>query len=108
MNYGRAIRTARAVRDMPQRELARLAELNPSYISLIESGKRTPSTKALETIGKILGFPVPLLVILASSVKEYDRLDDETRGVMGIWFMNALMGKTLWTKPSCSESPPEH
>ena len=92
MNYGRAIRTARAVRDMPQRELARLTELNPSYISLIESGKRTPSTKALGKIGKVLGFPVPLLVILASSKEEFDGLNDETRAVMGTWFMNAVWG----------------
>ena len=39
---------------LSQRGLARLAELDPSYIRLLESGDRGPSPKTLGTLAKAL------------------------------------------------------
>lgn len=47
MNYGKAIRVARAIAGMEQKQLAAKANLNPSHISLIEKGARRPSTRAI-------------------------------------------------------------
>jgi len=92
MNYARAIRIARAIRDMPQRELAKKTGYDPSYISLIETDRRTPSTTAMEKIAKATGFPMSLLVILATPKEQFDRLDEETLRIMGGWFLKVLMG----------------
>lgn len=95
MNWGRAIRIARATRGFTQEDLAWLSGYDKSYISLIETGRRVPSTKAMEKLGKVSGFPMPLLTILAMPDNELERLDDETRSIMGRWFITALSGKTL-------------
>jgi transcriptional regulator with XRE-family HTH domain len=36
MNYGRAFKIARALSGLEQRELAKLADIDPSHLSLIE------------------------------------------------------------------------
>lgn len=51
---GERIRRARIERGLSQRDLA-VPLLTPSYVSLIESGKRVPSSDALEHISGILG-----------------------------------------------------
>lgn len=57
---GERIRRARTERGLSQRDVA-LPLLTPSYVSLIESGKRIPSPDALEHIAGIIGVdPVEL------------------------------------------------
>lgn len=51
---GERIRRARIERGLSQRDLA-VPLLTPSYVSLIESGKRIPSPDALEHIAGVLG-----------------------------------------------------
>ncbi|HYP23563.1 MAG TPA: tetratricopeptide repeat protein [Actinomycetota bacterium] len=51
---GERIRRARIDRGLSQRDVA-LPLLTPSYVSLIESGKRVPSPDALEHIAGVLG-----------------------------------------------------
>lgn len=51
---GERIRRARIERGLSQRDVA-LPLLTPSYVSLIESGKRIPSPDALEHIAGVLG-----------------------------------------------------
>ena len=46
MDYGKALRIGRAIAGLQQRELAELAEIDPSHNSLIEVGKRKPSSSA--------------------------------------------------------------
>jgi transcriptional regulator with XRE-family HTH domain len=70
MNYGKAIKTIRAAKNLEQKELARLAELNASYISLIESNQRAPSPAALEALAKALHVPLYLLTLLASDKED--------------------------------------
>jgi transcriptional regulator with XRE-family HTH domain len=66
MNYGKAIRVARAIAGMEQKQLAAKANLNPSHISLIEKGARRPSTRAITKMCRALRIPEPLFAMLAA------------------------------------------
>ena len=70
MNYGKAIRVARALADIPQRELARRLNLDSSLISLLEAGKRQPSRETLEKLAASLNIPFHLFVLLASEKED--------------------------------------
>lgn len=82
MNYGKAIRTARAARGISQLKLASLAKLDASYISRIESGDRIPTIEVLETLSKELNIPVYLLTLLASEKDDLRGLpEQETKSI---------------------------
>ena len=66
MDYGKALRIARAIAGLEQRELARQAGLDPSHISLIERGARRPSVGAIRKLCGALEIPEPLFAMLAS------------------------------------------
>jgi len=66
MNYGKAIRVTRALADISQRELAKVLDTDPSYISLLEANKREPSREVLERIAEALNLPLHLLILLAT------------------------------------------
>lgn len=66
MNYSKAIRVARSLADLSQGELADRAEIDRSYLSLIESGKRQPSVETIEKIAVALKLPFHLLSLLGS------------------------------------------
>jgi transcriptional regulator with XRE-family HTH domain len=70
MNYGRAIRIVRAMAGLEQRELAHLAKLDASHVSLIERGKRNPTVSTLEKLSKALEVPYHLLTLLAAESKD--------------------------------------
>jgi transcriptional regulator with XRE-family HTH domain len=70
MNYGKAIRTARSIADRSQEDIARAASINRSYLSLIESGNKTPSLKTIETLSKVLEIPLDLLMLLGIEKKD--------------------------------------
>ncbi len=66
MNYGKALRMARAMSGIQQKRLANRAGLHPSHISLIESGRRIPSVRSIEKLSRALGIPSHLFTLLAS------------------------------------------
>jgi transcriptional regulator with XRE-family HTH domain len=70
MNYSKAIRVARALADVPQRELASRVEIDASLVSMLESGKRKPSLATLEKIAAALGIPFHLFTLLASEPED--------------------------------------
>ena len=78
MNYGKAIRIARALADIPQRELARRVNIDSSLISLLEAGKRQPSREMLEKLSANLNIPFHLFVLLASEVEDTRSASAET------------------------------
>jgi len=43
-----------------------MSGVTPSYVSLLEAGKRKPSTASIEKIGNALGVPLHLLMLLAA------------------------------------------
>jgi transcriptional regulator with XRE-family HTH domain len=71
MDYGRAIRVARAVAGISQTQLAKTCKINPSHVSLIEKGKRVPSPKILGRIAAAIGIPMHLLVFLGAEEDDY-------------------------------------
>lgn len=70
MNYGRAIRIARTARGLSQKELADELGVVPSYVSLLESGGRSPSTRTLESLAHALSIPMHLLMLIAAGKSE--------------------------------------
>jgi len=66
LDFGAAIRGAREARQMTQRQVAQLASLQQSHLSLLESGRRYPSLSALDRIAAALRLPSFVLVYLAT------------------------------------------
>lgn len=91
MNYARAIKAIRASRQMEQRDLAAGAQLDPSYISLIESNRRSPSSAALESIATALDVPLYLLILLASDQEDLRGLSPEEAGELGRNLLDVLL-----------------
>lgn len=58
---GARIRSLRTERELQQRQLAEKAELTPSMVSQIESGRLTPSLHTLGKIAAALGVPIAAL-----------------------------------------------
>ena len=50
------IKDMRQKEQLKQAQLAKLIGVSPSYLSLIERGKRRPSVEAAKRIGAVLGF----------------------------------------------------
>ena len=76
MNYGKALKIARAIVGLQQKELALLAGLAPSYLSLIEMGKRRPSMAAIRKLSHALKIPAHLLTLLAAEGDDLALVDD--------------------------------
>ena len=77
MNYGKALRIARAMAGLQQKELADRAGLNSSHICLIEMGKRRPSVQALEKLCKALGVPNHLFMLLGADASDLNIGDSD-------------------------------
>lgn len=52
---GTVIRTTRKAQNLSLRELARLAEVEPGYLSQVERGIREPSPRWLKSVTDALG-----------------------------------------------------
>lgn len=66
MHVGHVIRTRRRRLRYQQQELARLAKLSPSGLSLIEAGRRLPQPETLARLAAALGVQVRTLQIEAN------------------------------------------
>ena len=60
-SLGARIKALRLERDLQQRQLAEKADLTPSMVSQIESGRLTPSLNTLGRIAAALGVPIATL-----------------------------------------------
>ena len=76
MNYGRAVKIARSIAGMSQEELAVSSCLDRSYLSLIESGKRTATVQTLNQISKAMDIPFHLLTLLATEREDAKCIDE--------------------------------
>lgn len=86
MDYGKAFRIARAIAGLQQKELAELANIDASHISLIEVGKRQPSLAMVGKLAKALQIPEHLLTLLAAepddlSMKDPKELERATQSL---------------------------
>ncbi|MBX3412371.1 MAG: helix-turn-helix transcriptional regulator [Pirellulales bacterium] len=62
IHIGKSIRKLRADRGISQQDLAASAELTPSFLSLVENGRRRPSLAVLQRIAEALGVPEEAIV----------------------------------------------
>lgn len=91
MNYGKAIRIGRAIRNFSQNELAQLVKVNASFISLIEKGQRLPSVKTLQKCSIALSIPYPILLVMASNKKELEEISDKGINIIGEDLINLII-----------------
>jgi transcriptional regulator with XRE-family HTH domain len=77
MDYGKALRIARAMAGLQQKEVADRAGINSSHISLIEMGKRKPSVRALDKLCKALGIPNHLFMLLGAEASDLNIGDSD-------------------------------
>jgi len=75
MNYGKALRVARAVAGLQQKDLAELSGIDSSHVCLIELGKRNPSVEVLDKICKALKMPKHLLMLLGTEAEDLNISD---------------------------------
>jgi transcriptional regulator with XRE-family HTH domain len=75
-NYAKAFRIIRAAFGLKQAELAERMPVTASQLSLIESGKRQPSLRVIDSFAQAVGIPSALVSLLASSPAEIERRTD--------------------------------
>ena len=64
-------------RQLSQTELASLADISVSYLSLIERDKRDPNFSTVERIAQALEVPLSILVFLAMDGSELKEISKE-------------------------------
>lgn len=72
---GPTVKKIRQQRGLSQSELAAAVDMSVSYLSLIETAKRTPNLEVVEKIAKALNIPLNIFVFLASDKAELEGLD---------------------------------
>ena len=70
MSLARALKICRAAAELEQQELATALGVSPSFLSLVESGKRTLSPERISEACKILGVPEDLFALLAAEPED--------------------------------------
>jgi transcriptional regulator with XRE-family HTH domain len=63
--FGEVVREVRNRRGLSQEKLAELADLDRTFVSMIERGKRHPTLETAKSLAKALG--VPLSTMIASA-----------------------------------------
>lgn len=95
MDYGKALRIARAIAGLQQKELAAQAKLDASYVSLIERGERTPSLKTVRALSQALGVPVHLFTLLAAEPDDIELSDEDELREIGTSLARLLLPSTF-------------
>ena len=75
MNLGKAIKLCRTQRGLNQSELASIAGISVSYLSLLERGKRDAPFSTVEALACALTIPIVILIFLATDDNETAGLD---------------------------------
>jgi transcriptional regulator with XRE-family HTH domain len=78
VDYSKAIRVGRALADISQRDLSRRISVDPSLVSMLESGRRKPSVEILQKVAAALRIPFHLFALLASEPGEIKDADPNT------------------------------
>ena len=100
MNYGKALRIGRAIAGVEQKQLASLAGLNPSHISLIEKGSRKPSIRAIAKLCHALQIPEPLFNMLAAEASDLRGIEEQEFERIGVYLAKFLIRREPTTKRS--------
>lgn len=93
MSVGRAIRICRAIRGMSQVDLAAATGLDASYISLIETDRRTPSLDVKWQLAKAFDVSPLFLTTLGLPRDSLRDLSDDWKKAMGGEFFCAVLAQ---------------
>jgi transcriptional regulator with XRE-family HTH domain len=105
MNYGKALRIGRAIAGIEQKELASLAGLDASHISLIEKGSRKPSVRAIAKLCRALRIPEPLFNMLATEAPDLRGIEEQEFERVGVYLAKFLIRREPSTKRSERKHP---
>lgn len=94
MEYGRALKICRAALELTQQDVAKKAYITTSYLSLIESGKRSPSLATLERITKAMRVPTHLVMLLAAGPKDIPGPERKKLGEVSKGLLDLLAGRS--------------
>ncbi len=91
MDYGKALRISRAITGLEQKDLATAAGLDASHISLIESGSRKPSVRAIGKLCRALNIPEPLFNMLAAESSDLHGIEEDEFQRIGVYLARFLI-----------------
>jgi transcriptional regulator with XRE-family HTH domain len=74
---GQAIRRLRKERNLSQEELGHLAEIHPTWVSHIESGRTNPAWGTVRRIAVVFKVRLSTIVLLAESLAEEEDEEKE-------------------------------
>ena len=90
---GEAVKIIRVFNGLNQQELADSLNISASYLSQIESGKRTPGMDTVQTISKQFRIPVSSLLFFAEQLEGNGGEDEkEKRLAFGRRILGGLAG----------------
>ena len=69
--FGEVLRRARTRRGLSQERLAELADLDRTFVSMIERGRRRPTLDSAKRLAQALG--IPLTKMIASAERNIDQ-----------------------------------
>ncbi len=91
MDYGKGIKVIRNRRGISQKDLAKRMGVDASFLSLLESGKRKPSTETLESLCGSLRVPMYLFMLLSSEKKELKGIAPPQASILGSQLLELLL-----------------
>jgi transcriptional regulator with XRE-family HTH domain len=78
MNIGETLKKLRKRRGLSQQEVSEKSNISRTYISLIEKGECNPSIELLESIGKVLCIPFPIISFMSFDINSIPENRRET------------------------------
>ena len=79
---GKKLKQIRLASNFTQQQLAEKVGETSNYISLLENGEQIPSVDLLESIGKELGVPSSVLLVLGTNIENTDTPIDKLISTM--------------------------
>lgn len=96
--YFEKIKKSRKLKKIKQHELAKKVDVTPTYISMLENGKKEPSLKILKKICQILD------IELSSLFEEEKNLVEELKPILNKYDIDDIMDKLKTIKSNISEN----
>lgn len=90
MNITNALKLCRTARGLTQKDLAKKAGMSPSYVSLIEKGKRDVSIATLETLAEAMDIPIEILLFMGADQSKLSRLSPELANELSMSILEML------------------
>jgi transcriptional regulator with XRE-family HTH domain len=86
----RALKTIRQFHGLTQAELALKLDMSKSYLSEIESGKKSVGYDLLEKYSQLFDVPVSSLVFFSENLEEADTIPEKFRSVVADKILNIM------------------